>query len=51
MAEKEQTKAEITQVTTQTDVAYKLENGNIVSLPEMLVELYNNVLQIKKAVA
>ena len=54
MAEKEEKKTdnkiEIIQVATQTEPGYKLSDGNVLSLPEYLVWLGNEVQTIKKSV-
>jgi hypothetical protein len=49
--EKKQTKAEIVEVPTQMGLAIRLPDGRNVSEAEVLVEIYNQILEIKKAVA
>lgn len=51
MAEKEKTLVEITEVPTQTEVAYKLPNGDVVSPEHLLLWIANEVWDIKQAVA
>ena len=51
MAEKkEQKQAEIIQVPTQMGLAVKLEDEQVVNEMELLVRIYNKMLQIEKAV-
>jgi len=51
MAETKTKVAEIVQVPTQMGLAFKLEDESIVSSDEILVRIYNKLLQIEKAVA
>ena len=44
-------KVELTQVVTATDLAFKLPDGDVVSMQEYLVWLGNKVIEISKAVA
>ena len=51
MAEtKEKKQAEVVQVPTQMGLAVKLENDEVVQELELLVKIYNKLLQIEKAV-
>lgn len=39
---------EVAEVVTQTDVGYKLPDGKVVSYPEYIVWLGNQILELKK---
>jgi len=52
MAEKKtEDKVEITQVPVQMGLAYKLTDGRTINTDEAILELLNDVKDIKKAVA
>jgi hypothetical protein len=48
---KKEAEVALTEVVTQTDIAYKLPDGKIVSMQEYLVWLGNLVYKISKSVA
>ena len=48
---KQETQVELTEVVTQTDMAYKLPDGKVVDMREYLVWLGNLVYKISKSVA
>lgn len=42
---------EVTEVVTQTGKAYKLPNGDVVQIDELLVDIANRVYNIERSVA
>lgn len=48
---KEEQQVELTEVVTQTDIGYKLPNGEVVALPAYLVWLGNLMYKVSKSVA
>lgn len=48
---KEKSEASLTEITIQTAPAFKLENGDIVDERTLMLEIYNKLLKIERAVA
>ena len=46
--EETKNRVEVTQVVTQTEVAYKLPTGEVLSFPEYLVWMGNQLIELKK---
>jgi len=45
---KKDNEAELVEVPTATAIAFKLEDGNVVDMHEVLVKIYNDVQKLKK---